>query len=356
MVDKQKIRSVRVVRAGKYGEDEDSALSQNLAIIGYREAGDLNQFASLEVLTVQQKKENPADLAKRTENRARQLWAFKESIRTGDTVVLPLKTRPGQIALGTARGPYIYAKIHGENRHARKVDWVKPDVPRSTFFQDLLYSFGAFLTVYRVTRNDAEYRVAAVMAGKSDPGYATAPEEGAIVPSIEAPAGAAGAFDIGQAAHDEIVAFVRSHFAGHELSRLVDCILQAEGYLTQRSRPGPDGGADILAGKGPLGLDRPTLCVQVKATSDPADVTVFRALQGTMTSFSADQGLLVCWGGFKLAVKNEARQHTFRIRLWDQSDIIQAIYRTYERLPEELQAELPLKRIWTLVREDVEES
>jgi restriction system protein len=60
-------------------------------------------------------------------------------------------------------------------------------------------------------------------------------------------------------------------------------------------------------------------------------------------------------GRVKQPVKNEARQHTFRIGLWDQSDLVQAIYRTYERLPPDIQAELPLKRVWTLVPEDVED-
>jgi restriction system protein len=356
MTDKQKVPGVWLVRAGKHGEDEEYALSQGLAVIGFREAGDLTQFASLEGLTEQLKQRMPSESPRRAENLARQLWAFKEGIHPGDTIVLPLKTRPGQIALGRAVGPYCYPKIHGENRHTRKVDWEKPDVPRSTFLQDLLYSFGAFMTVCRITRNDAEHRVAAVIAGNPDPGFSPAPAETAELPTAETQIGAGGGIDIAQAAHDEIISFVRSHYTGHELSRLIESILQAEGYLTHRSQPGPDGGADILAGKGPLGLDRPSLCVQVKATNEPADVTVFRALQGTMTTFNADQGLLVSWNGFKQAVKTEARQHIFKIRLWDQSDIVQAIYRNYERLPEEFQAELPLKRIWVLVREDVEES
>jgi len=71
------------------------------------------------------------------------------------------------------------------------------------------------------------------------------------------------------------------------------------------------------------------------------DVNVFRALQGTMSTFSAQQGLLVCWGAFTASLKTEARQHSFRIRLWDQSDLLQAIYHTYDRLPEGIQAELP---------------
>ena len=39
-------------------------------------------------------------------------------------------------------------------------------------------------------------------------------------------------------------------------------------------------------------------------------------------------------------------------RLWDSRDLVRAIYRTYERLPAEIQAELPLTKVWMLVAEE----
>jgi restriction system protein len=71
-----------------------------------------------------------------------------------------------------------------------------------------------------------------------------------------------------------------------------------------------------------------------------------------MDSFKADQGLLVCWGGFKQTTKSQARQQSFKVRLWDQSDVVNAIYRNYQKLSPEIQAELPLKQVWMLVPED----
>ena len=59
-------------------------------------------------------------------------------------------------------------------------------------------------------------------------------------------------------------------------------------------------------------------------------------------------------GGFNKVVLKEARQGHFMVRLWDSRDLVEAVYRTYERLPAEIQAELPLKRTWMLVREDSE--
>lgn len=333
---------VWLVRAGRYGEDEETALSEGLAIIGFRMVGDVREYASVDELTTALQADDPESSRPRAANLARQLWAFREKVQEGDIVVLPLKTQPGQIALGRVAGPYEFREIGVNRRHVRPVKWERVDVPRSTFGQDLLYSFGAFMTVCRIRRNDAERRVAAVVAGESDP-QATRTWEVGDEPERT---------DISQAAHDEIVGFVRSQFQGHDLTRVVAAVLEAEGFSTTISPPGPDQGVDILAGRGALGLDEPLLCVQVKATDEPADVTVFRALQGTMSSFGATQGLLVCWGGFTREARREARQHAFKIALWDQSELVRAIYRTYERLSPEIQAELPLKRVWVLVPEE----
>ena len=341
---------VWLVRAGGHGQDEEVALTQGLAVIGFTEILDLRGFASPEQLVSALIDMDPEHMKKRAETQARQLWAFREGIVTGDIAVLPLKTRKGQIALGRVTGEYEYRRVGEEMRHTRKVDWVRPDVSRTAFGQDVLYSLGAFLTVCRIRRNSAETRVLAVLNGQPDPGFKeTTP--GHLKTTIADDTQAGVSFDITQAAHDEIAAYVRDRFPSHDLARLVEAVLVADGFETHLSTPGPDGGADILAARGPLGLDAPTLCVQVKATEAAADVNVFRALQGTMSSFGAQQGLLVCWGGFTVPCKAEARQQTFKIRLWDQSDLLQAIYRCYERLPEEIQAELPLKRVWALVRE-----
>ena len=150
------------------------------------------------------------------------------------------------------------------------------------------------------------------------------------------------------------MAHIQARFAGHALADLVDAGLRADGWETTASPPGADGGVDILAGRGSLGLDDPRLCVQVKSQNSPADVTVYRTLQGTMQTFKAQQGLLVCWGGFNRVVLAEARIGHFSVRLWNSSDLVQAVYRTYERLPAEVQAELPLKREWMLVVEESE--
>jgi restriction system protein len=351
---------VFVARAGRNGEDEDDALELGLAIIGFEEVPSLAAAQDYGQILQLVREGLPAEKPKAQVNYAGQLWAFRLSIREGDIIVLPRKRAP-EIALGIVGGPYAHQMVRGRLRHTLPVRWMRAGVPRTEFEQDLLFSFGAFLTVCNVSRNDAARRVAAVLSGGSDPGYAvevaapaapaapTATAQ-AIVP--QAPVAEEAPTDLEGLLADQIRRRIQSRFAGHALASLVDAVLQAEGWATELSPAGPDGGVDVLAGRGPLGLDAPRLCVQVKSQSGKADVNVYRALRGSMQDFKADQGLLVCWGGFTRQVEVEARQAHFSLRLWGSAELVEAILKNYDRLSAEIQAEMPLKRVWMLVEDE----
>jgi restriction system protein len=70
-----------------------------------------------------------------------------------------------------------------------------------------------------------------------------------------------------------------------------------------------------------------------------------------MQRVNAKQGLLVTWGGFTKDSMQEARNLFFSIRVWHEGDLLDEIWKHYEEFEDELKAELPLKRIWTLVQE-----
>ena len=344
---------VWLVRAGARGEDEGVALELGLAVLGFTDIPNLTGVLNRDDVVQRVEQGNPDASINRIRNRAGQLNAFVLRMNEGDIAALPLKTRPGQVALGLVDGPYSYEPIDGVMRHTRRVRWIRPDVPRTDFGQDLLYSLGAFLTVCRIRRNDAENRIAAILnkspdadGDKSDQQARLAQVDEELDEEEQAP------LDIAQIARDQILEHIRSRFPGHDFAQLVEAVLQAEGYSTLLSQAGPDGGVDILAGRGPLGFESPKLCVQVKATAGAIDVTVLRSLMGTMRSFHSDQGLLVSWGGFTRSLEREARQHFFSVRLWRAGDLVNAICRNYDRLPEQIQNDIPLERIWTLVGDD----
>ena len=338
---------VYLARAGRVGEDEEYALEHGLAVIGFEEVPALEQDAAYEHVLEIVRKVMPNASPRAAGNYAGQLWAFA-SMQLNDIVVLPRK-ETAQIALGRVAGPYRYERVNGVLRHTRQVRWIRPDVARTVFQQDLLYSFGAFMTVCTISRNDAVRRITAVLEGGTDSGAGVISDKplGNGTPMSDESAGEVR--DLSQVLRDQIVARIQSNFAGHDLTWLVDAVLRADGWITRVSPPGADGGVDILAGRGTLGLDEPRLVVQVKSQLTACDVTVYRSLQGTMQSFKASQGLLVCWGGFNRAVQLEARQSYFSVRLWESEDLLQAIFRTYPKLSEDVQATLPLKQVWMLV-------
>ena len=51
---------------------------------------------------------------------------------------------------------------------------------------------------------------------------------------------------------------------------------------------------------------------------------------------------------YKSTVEKEAARHFFKMKIWDADTLVQMIQDNYENLPEDIQAELPLKRIWVI--------
>src|SRR5687768_9171771 len=102
---------VWVMRAGGYGEDEESALAEGRAIIGFRNVGDLSAYKHVDFIAEALKKADKAANEDRAATQARQLWAFSRQAEVNDVAVLPLKTRPGQIAMGRITGPYEYVLL-----------------------------------------------------------------------------------------------------------------------------------------------------------------------------------------------------------------------------------------------------
>jgi len=164
-----------------------------------------------------------------------------------------------------------------------------------------------------------------------------------------------GLVDLELLARDQIAQLIARKFKGHDLARLVDAILKAQGYTTYLSPAGPDKGIDILAAPGPLGFGNPRICVQVKSGDTAVDLPTMNQLIGSMQNVQADQGLLVSWSGFKSSIDKEVPTQFFRVRLWDQYTIIDELLNSYGKLDEDIKAELPLKRMWALAIQESEE-
>jgi restriction system protein len=336
--------AIWLVRAGRKGEHQNFALDNGVVVIGWDGVHDLSQFETRGAIEVACRDTYAHAKPKTITNWVGQLWAFANRIKVGDLVGLPLKGQ-NAIAFGRVTDTYRYRPDNPAGaRNTLPVEWVTRDTRRDLFGQDILFSFGAFMTVCQIKRNDAEARIRATLEGNPDRPPETDNSQDDVTDEVVEP-------DLEEIAGQQIQEFIRQNFAGHKLADIVDAVLRAQGYQTEKSPPGPDGGVDVIAGRGPMGFDAPRLCVQVKATSQQQDVKAVRELRGVMHSFGAEQGLFVSWSGFKRSVIAEARRQFFQIRLWDADAVVDAVQQHYDLLPEDLKAELPLKRIWTLVLE-----
>ncbi len=340
-----------LVRLGKNGEFETSALDNALLSIDFSMTADLSAAQNRDAILNSVKEIFPDAKPRSQTNIAAQINQFVNTIAIGDIVVSPLKTL-GKIALGEVTGAYQQL---ANGYPARPVKWLATDISRDTFKQDLLFSFGAFMTVCEVSRNNALRRVLKVLETGRDPGDGVTPilpnqntDEGVQVTDLDQ------VINLEQMARDQIERRISSIFTGHRFTELVAAILTAQGYLTYISPPGPDGGVDIVAGGGTIGFESPRLVVQVKSGNITVDGQILKDLIACVEDVRADQALMVSWSGFDRTVSKRTSELFFRVRFWGRDEIINTLLTVYDKLPEEIRAELPLRRTWILVPEDEE--
>ncbi len=345
-----------VVRAGVAGERDDWALSNGLAGGGFDEFPDLTDVKDRHAVQAIAQTRMAGDHPQRIANFTGQMWAMRGRIKTGDLIVLPLKTTR-KIALGNCTGGYRYIADQPEDRrHAIDVDWKRTDVARSTLKDDLLNTLNGAMTIFSATRNSAAARLQSVLDGGIDPGVTgtasplSSPQDGSGSSTDEDPVDPVPAITV-EAIRDRVRTALIENFGGHKLTGLVADILRVEGFTCSVSPAGPDFGVDILAGSGPLGLDSPTVVVEVKSESTQVGVPILNQLQGAVTSHRADQALLVAWGGLSKQAEQLRMTQRLKVQVWTDEEILDRLFDTYERLPDTTRAAIPLKRAWVLIQE-----
>lgn len=293
-----------VVRSGRLGERDSWAIENGCSGGGWWEVPDLQSCTTREQVAEVVRQTFPGAPKGKLANFSGQLWALRGRIQPGDLLTMPMKTTK-RIALGRVTGGYEYREDEEDKnkRHVVAVDWGRVDLSRTAVKQDLLFSLGSAMSIFAPSKNNAVARLEHLLAQGTDPGQVPAlghqtskPAPDVLMDESEDVDEPEISTDIEQVAYDQITARIAEDFAGHGLATLVTELLTADGYTCFQSPPGPDGGIDIVAGKGPLGLDTPRLLVQVKSGGQ-IGAPVVTQLHGVMSTHGADQGLLVAWGG-----------------------------------------------------------
>lgn len=325
-------------RTGKMGEYETMFIEDKKIYCTWSNLSwDMSQPQTWDDFKAKVAETYPNESTNSINNQAGQLWAFSRGMKPKDWVVVPSKIQP-IIHIGSIESDYKFdSDANSLFQHSHIVKWIK-DLPRSAFNQDLLYSFGAFMTFCQITRNDAERRVHEIVNGTVQSNVSAIANP--IADTIE--------IDFEDNALQEIADQIIYKYKGHGMAKIIAAILEAKGFTTYISPVGPDKGVDILASQGSLGFDHPHICVQVKSGSEPVDRPTHDQLIGAMSNHKADYGLLVSWGGFKNSITNDVASHFFKVRLWTHKEIVQEFLRHYENMPEDIKESIPLKRIWII--------
>ncbi len=209
--------SLWVVRAGRFGEQQETAISQSIVCHGWNELPDYASCESRDDMKAIYTKTYPSENEKRVISGMSQVWRFAKEIQIGDLVALPLKSE-SSIAFGRVTGEYKYKQLAQNVFHARSVEWFKT-IPRSVLPEDILFSMNSSLTIFKVTRNDAEERVKKILL---------APDPAAIVSKQDAADELVEeAVNLEESARDEILKFIPQNFKSHDLARLVSAVLRA---------------------------------------------------------------------------------------------------------------------------------
>lgn len=143
----------------------------------------------------------------------------------GDWVIFPSKVNR-TFHFGKVIGNYVYDETLGSPYyHYRDIDWFASDIPKDRFDQDILYLFGAIMTVCRIHKNNAKERIKQMAQNnwyvKVKPG-SVATEE----------------IDLDEYIFDQISDRIIQRFKGLRMENLTNEVLMAKGFTTHKSPEG----------------------------------------------------------------------------------------------------------------------
>ena len=324
-------RTVWGIHAGKTGDAETLFEKHSVIAIGWKDAGDLSQLKTREEFKGRYERTFPGRKPMNVAVSAGQLYRFVLELKVGDAVVFPLKRTP-EIWLGQVTGDYEHnPKLDPGYPNIRAVNWLRK-YPRTRFSQGALYEIGSAMSFFQV-KNYADEFFAALDQKDFTP--VSEEEEEETIGLV--------ADDIERQSHDFVLKQIGQKLKGHGLAEFVAHLLSLMGYKTCVSPPGPDRGIDIVAHKDDLGVEPPTILVQVKSGDSEVNEATVSQLYGKVSE--KDFGLVIAVGGFK----KSARDFAFgkrNLKLIDGDELVELLYKYYDQLDSKYKGIIPLRRVF----------
>lgn len=331
-----------MVRAGRDSIYVEHFLQEGIVAVGWAELGNIEPNSSKAALQKAYRQAHPRESDGQVGAAVSQLLRFLSEIKVGDRVITYSRDKRlyylGEILSEAQWAPEIIE----EAPRVRKVQWLRR-IFRDQLSVEARNTLGAIQTLFLV--NTA---VAKELEEKALPLDAPAEAEKIEVVAVEESTlleqeVRAELTEKAEEAIEERIA----RLDWEELQQLVAGILQAMGYRTTVSRPGPDRGYDVFASPDGLGLEEPRIFVEVKHRPNTSIGSQdIRSFLGGRSA--GDKCLYVSTGGFTKDARYEADRANVALTLLGLVDLRRLLVEYYERLNEETRSLIPLKRIYVL--------
>jgi predicted RNA-binding protein len=151
--------SLWLIRAGDQGQGERIALEKNAIGIGYDGLPGLDLIKEFQAFKEHYRNTHSNESEGRITRVVPQIWNFMYKVKNNDLVILPLKTKPGFVAIGKIISDYKYEDLNEEIKQYRKVEWIRKDVPRKMLDSDIEKSLDAQGTVVYIGDSRASMKV-----------------------------------------------------------------------------------------------------------------------------------------------------------------------------------------------------
>ncbi|KGR83642.1 restriction endonuclease [Lysinibacillus boronitolerans] len=318
-----------MVRAGDHNELIETWLNNNIASVGWPAIGNPKEYATKKDLISVANQVYEERKPSTRQSQMSQVWRFINEIKIGDRILSYSKEKREYI-IGTVEQEHFHNTAIGNPDYPNhiKVKWEDKRISRDSLSQAAKNTLGSILTIFRVDnlKNEIEKLISNYpLSVEPD----TEAEDEAVIEDL-----------IGKST--TLIADKIDALDAWQLQDLVGGLLQAMDYNVKVSPKGPDGGVDVLAYKDAFGFEKPIIKVQVKHRKSSAGSPEIQQLLGA----DPIQGnsLFVSTGGFTNQALAVAKHSA--VKTLDLDDLVELVVEWYEKMPNEVRALIPLKRIY----------
>ena len=142
-----------VIRAGQNALHYDKYIQNSKVYIpwdGYKI--DLSEIKTRAEFKTVVEKEKGTNNRTSVSNWAGQLYTFTQGIEKGDLILIPSKGSH-TFCLAKIKGDYSFDENEKDKLyHCRDIEILKKDIPKNIFSQSVIYSLGAFRTIFKAKR------------------------------------------------------------------------------------------------------------------------------------------------------------------------------------------------------------